>query len=111
MSLEQALIDNTAAMRELTAILKGGAMEAPKPAKPAKAEAPKAEPKVEAPKAEPKVEGPSRKAVADKVIAFGKDKGRDAALELLGKFGAKNLQQVPDDKLADLDSELAKVAA
>lgn len=119
MSLEQALIDNTAATRELIAILKGGVL----PAAPAndQGDAPeKPQPKPEkakpaAAKAEkPKTEEPAavdRDALSKKLVAFGKEKGREEALALLAKFDAKNLNSVPDDKLPAFEAELSKAAA
>ena len=109
MSLEQAINDNTAATRELIAILKGGVIAAaPVPAEKAEtgkkiAAALKAAAKEpEAAKA-PDAPAVDRKAVTDKVIQIGKNKGREAALKLLAKFDAKNVGSVPEEKLPELD--------
>lgn len=110
MSLEQALTDNTAAMRELTAILKGGvAVKGDEPAKAAKPEAPKAS-KPEAVKAEA-VAGPSRKDVADAIVSLGKEAGREQALALLAKFDAKNVAAIPDGKLKEAHEAAAAALA
>lgn len=125
MSLEQALNDNTAAVRELIATLKG---TAPTPAADVPAEKPqpkaeKAKPaaKAETPKAEtPKADAPvpavvDRKVVTDKLVKVAKLFGRETALGYLKPYGATNLSGVPDDKLAEIearfDEKLAEKAA
>jgi hypothetical protein len=119
MSLENALQENTAAIRDLIAAMQGAPVAAPVVAEP-KAEAPaKTEKKAKAEKAEtPKVEAaatPEPKEevapVADEdapdatyqdaaqaITALSKIKGRDAAVALLKKFGASKLPEVkPED--------------
>lgn len=123
MSLEQALIDNTAAIRELIAAISNGipttaqqvvavveeAKVEEKPAKkgkPEKAETPKQEaaatpePKEEVAPAADEDEGPvaTYQDAATAITQLSKVKGRDAAVALLKKFGASKLPEVkPED--------------
>lgn len=125
MSLEQAIQENTAVLRELIAVMKGAQVAVPvvveetaaaveaKPAKkgkPEKAETPKPEvvatpePKEEvAPAAdedEDEDEGPAAtyQDAATAITQLSKVKGRDAAVALLKKFGASKLPEVkPED--------------
>jgi hypothetical protein len=115
MSLEEAIRENTAAVRELIAALSAfrvaspapaGAPAAAEPTKPA-AQTPGAE--VTAPKA-PVAEVPpddgggedgvSYQEAASAVTALARAKGREAALAVLAKFGASNLKQVPESRYA-----------
>ena len=121
MSLEQALIENTATLRELIAVMKGAQVASPvvveetaaiqetKPAKkgkPEKAETPKQEP-VATPEPKEEVapvadedEGPAAtyQDAATAITQLSKVKGRDAAVALLKKFGASKLPEVkPED--------------
>jgi hypothetical protein len=121
MSLEVAIQENTAAIRDLIAAMQGAPVAAPVVTEP-KAEAPaKTEKKAKAEKAEtPKVEaaatpepkeevapaadeGPEAPAAtyqdaAQAITALSKIKGRDAAVALLKKFGASKLPEVkPED--------------
>ena len=122
MSLEQAIQENTAVLRELIAVMKGAqvavpvvvaeetaAVEETKPAKkgkPEKAETPKQEPvatpepKEEVAPAADEDEGPvaTYQDAATAITQLSKVKGRDAAVALLKKFGASKLPEVkPED--------------
>ena len=108
MSLELALAENTAAMRQLIELLKVSTpIEAPKPAKKAKkepepAEAPKAaEP---APKAaEPKAEASKAfdfKTLADTTARLAA-KDRKRAIDILAGFGVKRASELKPEQFAD----------
>lgn len=111
MSLEAALQENTAVMRELIAVLKseGGAA---KPAKAAKAEQSKPEPEKAQEPAKPETKPEPQKAEttdlrpkAQKAIQeLAKAKGRDAAIAAIQKVVATAgaVSAVPDDKLGEL---------
>ena len=113
MSLEQAIQENTAAIRELIAALgKGAPSQAAAPAVTATVE----EPKVEKPAKEKKQQAPaampeSKEEVApaadeqapvsyddcaQAVTKLAKTKGRPAAVALLGQFDLKTLQDAKD---------------
>ena len=113
MSLEQAIQENTAAIRELIAALgKGAPSQAAAPAETATVE----EPKVEKPAKEKKQQAPAAMpeskeeaaAAADEpapvsyddcaqaVTKLAKTKGRPAAVALLGQFDLKTLQDAKD---------------
>ena len=114
MSLEQAIQENTAAIRELIAALGAGATSqaaAPeetatvdepqtdaKPAKEKKQSAPAAtpEPKEEAAPAADEPAPVSYDDCAQSVIKLSKSKGRPTAVALLGQFGLKTLQDAKD---------------
>ena len=125
MSLEEAVLANTAAIEKLTALLanplmavtpegtkavKGLVVEdapkATKAAKALKAEAPKAE----EPKAaeEPKL---TYNDAAKAVVDLQKVKGTPAAKALLAKFGGKALAEIKSEKYADLIAEAQKELA
>ena len=113
MSLEQAIQENTAAIRELIAALgKGAPSQAAAPTETATVE----EPKVEKPAKEKKQQAPAATpeskeeaaAAADDhapvsyddcaqaVTKLAKTKGRPAAVALLGQFDLKTLQDAKD---------------
>ena len=113
MSLEQAIQENTAAIRELIAALgKGAPSQAAAPVETATVE----EPKVETPAKEKKQQAPaatpeSKEEVApaadepapvsyddcaQSVTKLAKTKGRPAAVALLGQFDLKTLQDAKD---------------
>lgn len=113
MSLEQAIQENTAAIRELIAALgKGAPSQAAAPVETATVE----EPKVEKPAKEKKQQAPAAMPeskeevapVADEpapvsyddcaqaVTKLAKTKGRPAAVALLGQFDLKTLQDAKD---------------
>jgi hypothetical protein len=125
MSLEQAVLANTAAIEKLTALLAnplmavtpegvkqvqplGKAEEAPKAPKATKA------PKAEAPKEEPKAaEEPklTYNDAAKAVVDLQKVKGTPAAKALLAKFGGKALAEVKPEKYGELIAEAQKELA
>lgn len=113
MSLEQAIQENTAAIRELIAALgKGAPSQAAAPAETATVEEPKAEkPAKEKKQSAPAVMPESKEeaaAAADEpapvsyddcaqaVTKLAKTKGRPAAVALLGQFDLKTLQDAKD---------------
>lgn len=123
MSLEQALIDNTAAIRELIAAISNGVPttaqqvaavveeakveEKPvKKGKPEKAETPKQEvaatpePKEEVAPAADDAPVVTYQDAAAAITALSKAKGRDAAVALLKKFGASKLPEVKEEDFA-----------
>lgn len=116
MSLEQALAENTAAVRELIAALNGRTSQAA-PVKGAP-EAPKPAPAAEAPAASPAPSAGPAPAVADTPVT--RDSAKVIAKELnvkdskklkdvLTTLGAANFAAVPDDKLVEF-VKLAKEA-
>ena len=113
MSLEQAIQENTAAIRELIAALGTGATsQAAAPVETATVEEPKAEKptkekKQSAPAATPESKEEAAAAAdeptpvsyddcAQSVTKLAKAKGRPAAVALLGHFGLKTLQDAKD---------------
>lgn len=114
MSIEQALAENTAALRDLVAALKAQpvvgvpaapAEKTPEPKAEKKVSAPKkAEkveaPKVEAPKAEEKPAGASYDDVKATVFALAKI-DRAHAVELLTQFGVTNAQHLKPEQYAE----------
>lgn len=113
MSLEQAIQENTAAIRELIAALgKGAPSQAAAPAETATVEEPKAEKpakekKQQAPAAMPESKEEAAAAAdepapvsyddcAQAVTKLAKTKGRPAAVALLGQFDLKTLQDAKD---------------
>ena len=113
MSLEQAIQENTAAIRELIAALgKGAPSQAAAPAETATVEDPKAEKptkekKQSAPAATPESKEDAAAAAdepapvsyddcAQSVTKLAKSKGRPAAVALLGQFDLKTLQDAKD---------------
>ena len=113
MSLEQAIQENTAAIRELIAALGTGATsQAAAPAETATVEEPKAEKpakekKQQAPAATPESKEEAAPAADDpapvsyddcaqSVTKLAKTKGRPAAVALLGQFDLKTLQDAKD---------------
>jgi 2-oxoglutarate dehydrogenase E2 component (dihydrolipoamide succinyltransferase) len=117
MSLEQALADNTAALRELAALFANSKLPPvpapvpePTPAPAAKAPAPKPEPKPEpkpAPKPEPKPEVKAAPAALDyaavgtAITAYAAKHGREATLTKLGALGVKSGKELKPDKYAE----------
>jgi hypothetical protein len=111
MSLEIALAENTATMRQLIELLKGGAI-APAAEEPKKARKPRGEapPEPETPKVEAKEpEAPvvEYKTVADAITRLAA-KDRNAAIEILSSFGVK---RGPDLKPEHYVDALAKLQA
>lgn len=123
MSIEQALAENTAAIRELIEAIKNGVptttAQVEAVAAEAKAEKPKAEKKTEAPKPEPEAEessaatqeqkdepaaaeGITYEAVAAAITKLSRTKGRDAAVGVLAQFDAKKLPDVAPEKFAEV---------
>lgn len=113
MSLEAALQENTAVMRELIAVLKSeGSAKPAKSEKPTKAEQSKPEPekapepaKQETKAEPPKAETADLRPKAQKAIQeLAKAKGRDAAIGAIQKVVATAgaVSAVPDDKLGEL---------
>jgi len=113
MSLEQAIQENTAAIRELIAALgKGAPSQAAAPVETATVEEPKAEKptkekKQQAPAAMPESKEEAAPAAdepapvsyddcAQAVTKLAKTKGRPAAVALLGQFDLKTLQDAKD---------------
>lgn len=122
MSLENAIAENTAAIRELIEAIKQGApttqaqdAAAVAEDKPAKAEKPKAEKKAEAPKQEaaessaaatqePKEEAAAAEVSLDDVVAatlaLGKAGKRQQLVEKLGELGAAKASALPEAEWA-----------
>ena len=127
MSLEQALAENTAAVRELIAALKNSPLpvsfaepvkvaaapveekpkaEAKKPVEKAVVTEPAATPTTAEVSAAPESKAsesepaPSLEEVTVAFKALVGTKGRDAAIELLAEFGAARLGELPADKYA-----------
>lgn len=130
MSIEQALAENTAAIRELIDAIRNGipttAAQVAAVAAEAKAETPKVEKKAEAPKPDAEAESaatPEQKAeaadaepvtyeaVAAAITKLSRAKGRDAAVALLARFDARKLPEVDESRfgevLAAAEEELA----
>lgn len=126
MSIEQALAENTAAIKELIAVwgklaTQGNKVTAKveagetgtitaggKPVaevKPAAAEKPKAEAKPEQKKEEPKAEAAPAldyAKVGAAITAFAAANGRDATLAKLGEFGVKSGKELKPEQYADV---------
>lgn len=114
MSLEDKIVELTAALRENTAALQGqGNLDV---AEPTKAAAPKTAPKKETEKAAPKVATktatkPAAKAkeddaltydsVREKGLKFSAKHGRDALLEVLGQFGATKGTELTEEQYVE----------
>lgn len=102
MSLEQALADNTAAIKELTAALTEGQQAAPKPATTKadkKNETKPAGEKPAEPKQETKPKGPTVDDVRAALKAYAAIEGKPAALEKLKTVGgAETVQDLPEGK-------------
>ena len=119
MSLEIALAENTATMKQLIELLKGGAMvpaaEEPKKTRKPRGEAP---PEPEAPKAkaaEPEIETPAAPAVEYKQIADAITKlaaqDRSKAVEILAGFGVKRGPDLKPEQWADALAQLQAALA
>lgn len=54
------------------------------------------------------VESPAYKAAKDAVVKFARDHGRDAAVQLLQRFGASKLPEVKPEQLADVTAACEK---
>ena len=121
MSLEAVIQENTNALRDLIAQLQAGqppaAIKVAEVAAPVPAPAPAV--KEEKPKAEAKAETKTEKADASTVEVtidavkkattdLAKAKGRDAAVEVLGQFDAKNANEVKPEAYADFIAAAAK---
>lgn len=109
MSLEQALADNTAALRELAALFANGKLPPvpapvpePSPAPAAKAPAPKPAPKPE-PKPEVKAapDALDYAAVGTAITAYAAKHGRELTLAKLGALGVKSGKELKPDQYAD----------
>lgn len=112
MSLEQTIAENTAAVRELIATLKGAAPKGDVADAPAEKPQPKAEKAKPAPKAEePKPAAVDRAAVIKKMTAVAKDHGRETVLDIFKVYKAKNLGDVPDEKLAEVEAKFDELLA
>lgn len=105
MSLEQAIQENTEAINRLIGLFSSGKATVPhaEPKAPAPAtEAPAK--KVQTPKEEPKAEPATTDIPYDKVkeatLALVKAKGRDAAVEVLAKYGVKVGTKLTKDEYA-----------
>ncbi|WP_369952289.1 hypothetical protein [Ralstonia syzygii] len=109
MSLEVAIQENTAAIRDLiAAIASGAALPAAAEKVVAAASKPRAEAKQEA-AAPASTEGGEKGAVevsyndaASVITKLSRGKGRDAALKVLQQFGADNLKGVKPEQFADV---------
>ncbi len=107
--LEEALKENTAAVRELTAALKAhkpesaqpeGAQQEKAPAPPAPARSRKAAAAAPLP-ATPPPPTVGVKAVADAVIEVANKKGREKALAILGQFGVSRVSDLKPHQLPE----------
>lgn len=119
MSLEQALADNTAAIKDLTSIIRGASVAAPATtaAEPAKTKGVKkvSETKpTEAVAATPAATGPSLKAVTDTVLDFAAENSAKAK-EILKSFGVSRITElkpaVYPDVLKAVEAAKAAIAA
>lgn len=121
MSLEIALAENTATMKQLIELLKGGAIATTAPEEPKKTRKPRGEapPEPETPKAEakapepkPEPETPATPAVEYKQVSDAITRlaaqNRAAAVEILASFGVK---RGPDLKTEQYADALAKLQA
>lgn len=132
MSLEAVIAENTAAMKELTALLKGGAVpvvqvepeQAPAPApkkdKPAKAEKPVEQPKAEEPAPEapaPEPEAPAEEAPAltydevAKSVKAAAMRSRAKAMEILASFKIKHLSEAKPAHYPAIKAALDEIVA
>lgn len=133
MSLEAVIAENTAAMKELTALLKGGAIAAPPAAEPEQAPAPapkkdkpaKAEKPVEQPKAEepaPEAPAPEPEAPAEEAPALTYDevaksvkaaamRSRAKAMEILASFKIKHLSEAKPAQYPAIKAALDEIVA
>lgn len=110
MTLEAAIQENTAALRELIGIL---ANSTPAPAKAAKKKEPEA-PQQPEPRPAPTA-APSAAVTYDDakraILKLSAEKGRDAAVAILGKHGAAKLQDVKPEHYADVLREATEALA
>lgn len=100
MHLEEALRENTTAVRELIAVLKA-VLKAPveyKPTMPAVESV--ADPAPTQPAVESVAAAPSYTEAAAAVTKLAREKGRDAAIAVLTKFGAVKLPDVRPEQFA-----------
>jgi len=116
MSLEIAIAENTAAVRELIGILSKGIAPAapaselapvdaaPAPAKTEKKTKPaKEEPKAEEPASPPEPADPvTYEQVAAAITAVAAKHGRQGALDVLGRFGAKSGKELKPEQYAEV---------
>lgn len=118
MSLELVIAENTATMKQLIELLKGGAMpaaEEPKKARKPRGEAPPEpeNPKVEAKALEP--ETPAAPAVEYKAVADAITrlvaKDRAAAVEILAGFGVKRGPDLKPEQWAEALAQLKTALA
>lgn len=101
MSLEQALAENTAAIRELITALSANPVAAPVPEETRKPEMDvDAEPEKKKPEAKKETENekapeqPTYQETAAAITKLSRAKGRDAAVAVLQSFGAAKLPEV-----------------
>jgi hypothetical protein len=109
MSLEQALADNTAALKEMTAALKAGG-RATKPKADAAEAKPETKPEVKA-EAKPEVKpepGVDHKTVAEVVMDIANNFDRDSAVAILKKYNAGRCSEL---KAADLPAVFKEATA
>lgn len=116
--LTAAIKENTAAMRELEAKVDGPAEEKPaeKPKKSsnkksaAKAEQPKEDPKAEKePATEP--DAVDKKTLTAKIIAVAKEKGREAAANLLAEYGATKVPELEESVYGEVYAKAEELLA
>jgi hypothetical protein len=99
MSLEQAIQANTAAIEKLIAAM-GNQTAKPQPAAPETAKAPPAA-------TQPAAEEVTYAIVSAAVTKLSKEKGREAAVALLAKYGAKNLKEIDASNWAGVLADAA----
>ena len=118
MSLEAAIAENTAALREVVALItRLGAMPGPDVVTPAAVPAnakPAAKPPAPTPAAEAEIASAPEATYDDvkrAIIEVSKAKGRDAAVALLAEFGATKAPDLKPEQYAALRARAAEVLA
>jgi len=94
MSIEQAIAELTAALKENSELLRKRLSAKPEPV-----EEPEPEP-VEEPEPEPVAEPVSYPAVQDAVLAYATAKGKDATLRILAQFGVTTATKLAPEQYA-----------
>ena len=96
MSIEQAIAELTAALKENSELLRKRLSAKPEPV-----EEPEPEPEpVEEPEPEPVEEPVSYPAVQDAVLAYATAKGKDATLRILAQFGVTTATKLAPEQYA-----------
>ena len=104
MSLEKAIEDNTAAIRELITIWRGANAAAVTNAENAKPQ------RADQAKAKAITEPVTREALKPMLLSAIRAKGEPAVSKIMGKYGAAKLSQVSDENLDKLYTDLKALA-